>query len=123
VKKCTPDAPVRGLRQRVDDGNEYGYRVGYCPLVFNDQYAIAKTFLSPGYSQTPERRLIEQFEESSVERQRKIRIASNLDYETLRNGDAMNLVCWFHKNGVPQVIDPPQPLFDQDYLLRKVGAK
>jgi hypothetical protein len=122
VKKCTPNAPIRGLRHRVAGQHEYGYRVGYCPIVFNESYAIAKTFLSPGYSKTPERGLIEQFEESSVERQRKIKTAGELDYRTLRYGDAMNLVCWFHQNGIPQVIDPPQPLFDQDYHLRKIGA-
>ncbi len=118
-----PNAPVRSIKHWHNNFRPFGYRVGYCPLVFNEEYAIAKTFLPPGYSQTPERELINNKISNLIERQKLIAIAGKLDFYSLRNGEAMDLIKWFHDNGVPQVIDPPSALFDKEYLSRKIGAK
>ncbi len=121
VRRCMPDAKPRPMKDWYRTGRPYAYRVGYCPVVRNGEYLVAKTFLSPGYSKTPERRLICEKASSASEKQRLIHLAENLDYETLRRGRAMDAIEWFHKNGVPQVIDPPSPLFDNDYFERKRG--
>jgi hypothetical protein len=58
-----------------------------------------------------------------MERYRLTRIAQNMSFDTLRRGKGFDAVEWFHKNGIPQVIDPPIPLFDDDYRKRKYDLK
>ena len=44
-----------------------------------------------------------------------------MSYNALRYGQGFNVIEWFHKNGVLQVIDPPIPLYDDDYTKKKLG--
>lgn len=120
--RCMPDAKPRTMSDWQATRIPYGYRVGYCPIAFNEGYAVAKTFLPPGYANTPERRLILEKSSSREERERLLEIAKSLDFKTLREGHGLDAIEWFHKNGVPQVIDPPAPLFNNDYFQRKIGS-
>ena len=39
--------------EKGKDAERYEYRVGYLPLVPAGDFAVAKTFLPPGYRNTP----------------------------------------------------------------------
>ena len=88
------------------------YRAGYCPVVIEGEYAIAKTFLYPGFKSTPEFKLIEK---SDLPRSEKTRL-SNLSRENNASNVIVNedieLIKWFHNNGVPQVIQTNRKMFD-----------
>jgi hypothetical protein len=83
---------------------DHYYVVGYCPLLFDGSLAIAKTFLTPGYRQTPERATMK----------KSGRIALMRDVE-MASDDGINVVTastcektraairWFHEHGVEQV--------------------
>ena len=91
--------------------NHY-YKVGYCPIVVDDGLAIAKTFLTPGYWQTPERRTLGC----------RMTVVMRQDIE-LACDDGINIssICscektrtslkWFHEHGVPQVKRIDQEVF------------
>jgi hypothetical protein len=86
------------------DLSNYYYKVGYCPIFSDDKFIVAKTFLTPGYWQTPERSLLSE---------KSIPLKLRRDIE-LACDDGINLqsVCsckktrtaieWFHNHGIPQ---------------------
>lgn len=121
VRRCLPVAPVRGREQWNSTGKPYGYRLGYCPIKLIEKYAVAWTFLPPGFSKTPERRLLRENCHDRKLRGQLIQVADQMGYNTLRYGRGFDAIEWFHKNGIPQVIDPPIPLFDYEYRKRKYG--
>ncbi len=121
VGRCLAGVTPRGPDTWMETGKPYGYRIGYCPIDLIDGYAITRTFLPPGFAKTPERKVLKLKCSDSKEKYRLTRIAHNMRSNTLRLGKGFDAIEWFHKNGVPQVIDPPVPLFDEEYFKRKVG--
>lgn len=88
----------------VADLKNHYYIVGYCPLTFEKGLAVAKTFLTPGYRQTPERRTLKK--SSRIEVTRDIEMASDAGINVLdiATDERTRLaIRWFHENGVPQV--------------------
>jgi len=93
---------------------DYYYKVGYLPLVFDDDLAIAKTFLTPGYWHTPERRTI------STAKGAKLTLARDIEQACDDGINIMSvLTCkrtqaavkWFHNHGVPQAKKIDQEVF------------
>lgn len=93
-----------------DDLREFSqhwyYRVGYCPIEIRGEFAIATTFLSPGFRDTPENRLLKR---SSLEFKKKRKLEELArsdvhDYWHNTNTDYFKVIKWFHDNGVPQVL-------------------
>ena len=121
VGRCMPDAPVRGHEQWISTGKPYGYRLGYCPIDLVDQYAIVRTFLPPGFAKTPERRLLRQKCHDAKQKFVLSRAAQEMGCNTLRFGKGFDAIELFHRNVIPQVIDPPIPLFDYEYRAKKFG--
>lgn len=83
---------------------DHYYIVGYCPLTSNDGYAVAKTFLTPGYWQTPERKTIKK--SGRIEDIRDIEQACDegINVVSVSTSDrTKKAIEWFHENGVPQV--------------------
>jgi len=90
--------------ETFDDLKDHYYIVGYCPLLLDGDMAIAKTFLTPGYRQTPERTTLRV----------SGRLATIRDIE-MASDDGVNVISaatcdrtkkairWFHANGVAQV--------------------
>jgi len=82
----------------------YYYIVGYCPVILDDGLAVAKTFLTPGYYQTPERRTLKvsgrAAELADVEQacDEGINVVSVSTSERTKTA-----IRWFHTHGVPQV--------------------
>jgi len=80
------------------------YRVGYCPLTLDKDMAVAKTFLTPGYWQTPERKTL------AAKGSRRLKLvieqASDDGINTMTVSESKSTrtaVKWFHTHGVPQV--------------------
>ena len=97
---------VEGIlgQQNYDSSQDYfEYRLGYCPIVFDGQYAVAKTFLPPGYKGTPEYGLLLNSELPKTDKNKMLSLVKNHVRDTQRAEEWMPLVKWFHENGVPQV--------------------
>ena len=87
------------------------YRVGYCPIVVEGEFAKAITFLYPGYTNTPEYGTLCQSNLPYFEKERMKSLArENNSEKTIVNGD-MELIQFFHDNGVPQVIQSHKDFF------------
>jgi len=89
------------------------FRLGYFPVVFDKGFAKATTFMRPGYTGTPELRLLQHTE--GMPREQKaflLREArENTGREALLVG-RFEIIKWFHDNGVLQVKRFRKPLFN-----------
>ncbi len=79
------------------------YRLGYCPLKLQGPYAIARTFLPPGYSATPEYGVLMKNVPPGGIRPKLMEMARNHVPDLERTEDWVPLIKWLHDNGVPQV--------------------
>jgi hypothetical protein len=101
------------LNKNVNDFN-YCFRIGYCPIGLNDNFACAITLLTPGMKGTPEDYLIKNAN-LPFEKERKIRndvqdmISKNIWLEK-ENFEAIK---WFHQNGIPQVISVNEKIYQE----------
>jgi len=105
---------VEGVLGEVDyklsKGRAY-YRVGYCPIVVERGFAKATTFLYPGFTGTPEYGSIVGSSLPYFEKERLKALARTNDSEnTIMNGD-VEVIRFFHENGVPQVIQSHKDFF------------
>ncbi|MGD9726951.1 MAG: hypothetical protein AB7L09_00635 [Nitrospira sp.] len=102
---------LMGFTSDKELANHY-YIVGYCPVTFSGDLAVAKTFLTPGYWQTPERKTLGRITDVSslqtIEQacDEGINIVSASTAESTR--DALR---WFHTHGVPQIKRIEKPVF------------
>jgi hypothetical protein len=105
-KSFTLDANA-DIAELISDSRFY-YRVGYCPVTFHGDLAVATSLLFPGMSRqkgTPEGRIIERSGLAGAEVARmKTQVEGQLSMKALVDGDDFSLVKWFHDNGVPQVV-------------------
>ena len=92
----------------LSKGRPY-YRVGYCPVVFEGEFAKAKTFLYPGYMATPEYGLILKSKLSRIEKDLLIQNATTQDAVVINNNP--QTIKWFHDHGIPQVVHLKQDVF------------
>lgn len=88
------------------------YKVGYCPVVFEGDFAKAKTFLSPGFTGTPEYGAILNSNLKLTERNKLIQSATSLVPNDVLMNDTPETIKWFHDNGVPQVVQLKRKVFD-----------
>ena len=87
------------------------YRVGYCPVVFDQGFAKAKTLLFPGFKKTSEYEALDNAHMPRETKRRLQRLATNSDMSSLWEKGDVSALKWFHDNGVPQVIQTAKPLF------------
>lgn len=92
-------------------GGKAYYRVGYCPVVFEGDFAKATTFLCPGYHATPERLAISQSGLNWHDRNAIIKKAASQNTDDVLLNNAPETIRWFHDNGVPQVVQFKHPVF------------
>lgn len=84
--------------------------LGYLPLVDDqDDYLRAKTFLFPGYRNTPEHALVASLPRSSPLRERLEGIADGSNQYEVFFGNAAEALKWYHDNGVAQVFPKAGP--------------
>jgi hypothetical protein len=93
-----------GEANRKVYGGKLHYVLGYCPIVLENGFAKAKSFLYPGFRGTPERTLLKTTNEHQSRYAEWLDAADDKQaepfYETPR---AIEVAKWFHNNGVPQV--------------------
>jgi hypothetical protein len=87
-----------------------GYVLGYCPLSFIGPRAVAKTFLYPGYSNTPEDHLVRTAPISAAKRRDLLTLASDNNLHRVYRKGGLEAIKWYHDNGVPQVFPMKQEL-------------
>ena len=92
------------------------YRVGYCPIVFDQGFAKAKTFLPPGFHKTPEYGVLNKAHMPSDTRRRLQRFATDsarLPYplETSTSPQVDSLQQQWYSAGIPQLIQTTKPLY------------
>src|SRR5262249_4235827 len=80
------------------------YRVGYCPAVVEGGFVKAKTLPFPGYDSTPEYGAVLRSSLPRAEKGALLAKATRLDAKTLYQSQDLSVIRWFHRNGVPQVI-------------------
>ena len=94
------------------------YRVGYCPVEFHGDIAVAKTLLVPGMKEqrgTPEGLLIERSGLPAHEVARlQEQVERQLSLKDVVDGGDFTLVKWFHENGIPQVVEIKEDVFKYD---------
>lgn len=92
---------------------DHYYVVGYCPVVLDDGRAVAKTFLTPGYYQTPERQTLKPGS-GRIELLRDVEMASDDGINTVSASTCdrtRSAIKWFHTHGVPQVMKIQKDVF------------
>ena len=101
---------VLGLEKWQGIGEQRYKLAGYCPIGFEGEYAVAKTFLFPGFTQTPEYQAIGRTQLPLKEKERLRRIAStNVGGSEDTN---LEILVWFHQQGLPQTFTTTEIFFD-----------
>ena len=95
---------VAGLDESTISSGKCFFVLGYCPLQIVRDYAVATTFLCPGYRGTPEHALVNATTMSANERRTLHAMASSATLADVISGHQTEALRWYHRNGVPQVI-------------------
>lgn len=96
AKACEPSI-------RPEEGNEYLWRTGYCPVVPDGGFALATTFLAPGWKATPEYGLILRNSSSKEKAEWDHRIVGqNPDCDSAY----VQMAAQFHRWGQKQIFRP-----------------
>ena len=102
---------ILGIKEADPTQGKLYYRVGYCPVVFNQGFAKAKTLLFPGFKKTSEYEMLDKAHMPLETKRRLQRLATDSDMSRLWETNNTQALKWFHDNGVPQVIQTAKPLF------------
>lgn len=108
---------VLGL-ELPEPGRRYYYRVGYCPTQIDGDFLVGTTLLFPGYTKTPEYKLLKDSTLPEPEKTKLLRRAQDQTVHTLVEDSDFELISWFHHNGVAQV-----RVFDHDLYVPDVPPK
>jgi hypothetical protein len=95
----------------LSKGQPY-YRVGYCPFDLIDGFIVARTLLFPGFSKTPEYGVLINSNLPDAEKSRLAELATESNARSLQESDDFSALRWFHDNGVPQVIQTNDLVYD-----------
>lgn len=86
--------------------------LGYCPVSFRTRSAVANTFLFPGYRDTPEHAAVETAPIPDSLRQELVAASKKNTFARTLAGNTASAIEWYHKNGIPQVVQLDFPIFD-----------
>jgi hypothetical protein len=85
-------------------GKSWYYRVGYCPIEINSDYAVAKTLLFPGFVTTPEYEEIRNSPDlTTPQKDRLLGSATNMTAQYVFMNQDYELLKWLQQHGTPQV--------------------
>jgi hypothetical protein len=102
---------VLGLARHPGKSTQLYRVLGYCPVAFVGPRAVAKTFLYPGYRNTPEDQLVRKAPLSREKRQDLLEIASDNRAVKVHRDRGIEAIKWYHDNGVPQVFELDRNIF------------
>ena len=94
-------------------GSPY-FRVGYCPLAFEGNFAVAKTLLFPGYSKTPEHECILNLNLPENERKSLLKKITKQDAKSLLETGDFSSIKWLHENTIPQVVQMNKKVYNHE---------
>ncbi len=94
-----------------EEQDQFLFVLGYCPVEIVRTHAVAKTFLYPGYGNTPEAALVDSAPISQAMRQQLRASARDNTLAELVKSNDFDLLKWYHDNGVPQVIRRAEGIF------------
>jgi hypothetical protein len=114
--------------EKMKPNLHYYYRIGYCPVVVEDGFAIAKTVLYPGYKDTPEHDVIFRSNLSRNEKFELSQKARQLSGTELFKSKDFSILKFFHDKGIHQVIVSKKRFYDsmifhQPKVVRMPGSK
>jgi hypothetical protein len=89
------------------------YQIGYCPVAFHEGFAVAKTFLIPGYTGTPEHSLLINSNLPRHEKEEMLKMTQDATEDDVFFRENWKLIKWFHENGIPQVMQMKHKVFDE----------
>jgi hypothetical protein len=102
---------ILGSENLQDGAGDACYVLGYCPIEIIKGRAVATTFLYPGYKGTPEDVLLRAAALPYPKRRELLQAADhNVAYRVLHEGN-VDVIKWYHDNGIPQVKQITGPLF------------
>jgi hypothetical protein len=82
----------------------FAYRLGYCPIVVDNGFAKALTFLYPGYRNTPERMAIVRSRDlANAKRVKWLGYIDKMSVDSLGSEEHGHVVEWFHRHAAVQV--------------------
>lgn len=93
-------------------GDRRCFVIGYCPLEVIRLNAVGITLLFPGYRNTPEADLLNRTPLPHRLREHLRSAAEDNTLARLMNKETLDVMRWYHQNGVPQVKNLGRPLFD-----------
>lgn len=96
---------------RLDPKKTYYYRVGYCPVIQDGAFIVAKTLLIPGMRGTPEHAIIR---EMSCDFDQRLKLEQRVNQQTLHGlaeSADFSLIRKSHEAGMPQVVSLDQEVF------------
>lgn len=89
--------------QSFDKNAEYCFRIGYCPVIIEGEFAKAKTLLFPGFFNTPEHAAIRSSTMPAEAKEALLTVAENLDVKILLDPQFTGILKLFQDLGVEQV--------------------
>lgn len=102
---------VLGLENYPGNATHVYQLLGYCPVAFVGPRAVAKTFLFPGYNNTPEDHLVRTVPMPPEQRRKLLGLASDNRAEKVFSEQGLEAIKWYHSNGVPQVLTMEREIF------------
>jgi hypothetical protein len=99
-----PQAMWQRLARYSHPEKDWYYRVGYCPYDLVDGYAVAKTFLLPGFRATPEYVKLKACNVESSRKKEWLKRAESETFHNIYDPVDLEMIRWFHENSVPQVV-------------------
>jgi hypothetical protein len=103
---------ARQILDHLDPQTKYAYRVGYCPVVEEGDFFVAKTVLVPGHVGTPEYGVLLKTSFANGVKEHMLERCKHHSYAMTVATKDFSLLRWFHTHGVPQAITSHIPLFD-----------
>lgn len=105
---------VNEILQEKEINSNFCFRIGYCPIGLNDNFACAITLLTPGMKGTPEDYLIKRAN-LSYENEKNIRnnVQDMISKNIWIHKKNLEAVKWFHQNGIPQVMQINEKIFQE----------
>jgi hypothetical protein len=102
---------------KADIDKRWYYRIGYCPVVFDNEFAVATGLLLPGFSKTREYHDLKASDIPFNEKSRLLCLASDLEHRNVFEEGHLDVIKWFHHNSVPQLVSFEQEVFIGDKYL------
>lgn len=105
---------VLGQENRLAHAGECYYRLGYCPVMLEQDFAIARTLLMPGFRTTPEEGVLKGRQAPPRYLEWMGTAEDTYSEHFYVTAEYTEILKWVHDHGVPQVIQMTNPVVAAD---------